>query len=222
MKRLPNVVRVLAVAGVLSLIALPSHAALLNLTLQGNPDMFVNYLDITYTESSDNFHVDGFSDTYTDPSNTQISTGFGAYTLDATITGAGVLTSGSFTIDGDVGGGPTTLLTGSLNTGAEGVAFGASSAGDGLFEFLYTVSGGSLAGDFGGIGASGGIIMSPVGGGFTDAWNVDFNNGGVGSGYADHAPLVPEPSSFLLLLFGAALCVATHRSRSRTHMSKLA
>lgn len=214
--RTRGIVRALIVVGTLSLAALPSHATLLSLTLPQNPDIAGGYLTITYTASTDNFHAQGYSTSYDspDPSSTHYDL-FSNYTLDATITGAGQLTGGSFTISGDIGNNDEVLLTGNLNPGAEGVDFGATSANGGLFQFLFTVSGGSLSNDFGGIGAQGAAIMDPVTGGFTDDWSVDFAN--ADNGDVDHK-VIPEPSSFFLLVLGTALCVATHRRRKHARV----
>ncbi|HUI08298.1 MAG TPA: PEP-CTERM sorting domain-containing protein [Verrucomicrobiae bacterium] len=197
----------------LSLAVLPSKATTIGLVLPDHPDFYAIDIGVNYTASTTKFEAIGTTDTYIDLSNTPNWIGDlpASYNLTAYITSAGELTNGTVTIQGDTDYDEIaeTLLTGNLTTGFEGSAFGATSTGDAVFEFLFTVTGGSYANDFGGIGASGGIVLSPDGGStFTDTWTSDFTNGG--HGYVDNAP-VPEPSSLLLLVLGAAMCVATHR-----------
>jgi hypothetical protein len=73
------------------------------------------------------------------------------------------------------------------------------------------VTGGDLAADYGGIGASAGVILSATG--FTGSFASDFDNLiggqlGSGSGVSDTGVPVPEPSSFILTALGL---LALHR-----------
>ena len=128
-----------------------------------------------------------------------------------------MLSAGTLTIDGDIGAGVTTLLTGNLN------AVGSDDNGGDIFEFRFTVTGGDpvVVNDFGGVGASnGGVILTAFFGDgdvpFTGSWTSDFNNSGTGSGVADSTLVaVPEPSTCGLLLAGLAglLAVGQHKKR---------
>ena len=211
-----GVVRALGIVGLFLFVALPSHAALINLTLQGSPDFYIIDLGITYSAASTKFEAIGATDTYIDPSDSYNYVGDlpSSFNLTAYITGAGMLTNGTVSIEGDTDFDTfaETLLTGNLLTGADGSAFGSTTNGVGLFEFRFSVTGGNVAGDFGGIGATVGVIITPDGSTFGGTWSSDFAASG-GFGYADNAPIIPEPSSFFLLALGVALCVATHRSR---------
>ena len=220
MKRFYRTLRIvwgITLFGVLSLASSQSNATLLNLSLD-LPDFYAYFTSVGYNAGTDAFQALGYTGTYTDSGGTH-DAGGGNYTLTATITGAGVLTSGSLTIEGEVSDlatGPGTLLTGSLTTGTEGTAFGSTNGGNGLFEFRFTVTGGILSNQFGGVGASNcGVIMSPeFAGEFDGTWLNSFSNDGI-SGFSDNAVLVPEPSTFFLLALGVALCVATHRNFKR-------
>ena len=182
------------------------------------PDFGSGFLNVTYVSTNDTFQATGYTTDYSN--GTLPLTGLGSYTLTATITDAGVLTAGTLTIQGDVGFGTQTLLTGSLNTGASGTAFGfVDPPGGSVFEFLFTPTGGNptVVQDFGGTNAANcGIILDAwfVNGGapFNGVWTNDFNNDGY-SGLADTFAAIPEPSSMLLVLLGGVCCVASLRRR---------
>jgi hypothetical protein len=236
MKRVHGVIRiarVLTLIGVFTLLAnSQSKAQLLNVQpVQVNggnaPDFYMQYLTVSYTAASGLFQATGdyyasdssenYANDYTDPSgNIDAVSGssFPAdFNLTAYITSAGVLTNGTLTIAGDItaADGPyTTLLTGTLTTGLEGTAFGATNDIEtaSTFNFLFTVTGGTLANDYHGVGAPDGFIaVYPDGGStFSGSWASDFaDTPGNGYGAVD---VVPEPSSFLLLMFAGALCAA--------------
>jgi len=182
------------------------------------PDFGADFLNVTYVASNDTFQAAGFTPVYSNGSVPLV--GLGAYTLTATITGAGLLTAGTLMIAGDVGQGTETLLTGTLNTGASGTAFGfMDPPGGSVFEFLFTVTGGdpTVMQDFGGTNAADcGIILDAwfvsSGTPFNGSWTNDFNNDGF-SGVSDNFAAVPEPSPILLLLLGGACCAASLRRR---------
>lgn len=220
MKRVHGVIRiarVLTLIGVFSLLAnSQATAQLLNLKPPTYPNFSAAYLTVQYTTNNGIFEATGnaydYADTYVDP-NTNETDWVGAdFNLTAYITSTGNLTNGTLTIAGDLGDGNgyTDLLTGSLTTGAEGTAFGATNdvhtAAE--FQFLFTITGGTLASDYGGVNAPVGYFdFFPDGSSkpFSGSWTSDFNNDG--AGYGD-VQAVPEPSSFLLLLFAGALCAA--------------
>jgi hypothetical protein len=226
-----KIARVLTLIGLFSLLANSQSKAQL-LTLQPAqvngqpaPDFTANNLTVSYAASTTIFQATGYyyddsnyDNLYTDASgNENPNDPFAAdFNLTAYITSAGILTSGTLTIAGDLVGDSvyTTLLTGTLQTGAEGTAFGATSGTDAPFQFLFTVTGGSLANDYGGVGASHGYVnyLEPDGGyTFSGSWTANFANSG--NGYADVQMAVPEPSSFVLLMFAGALCAAANMLR---------
>jgi hypothetical protein len=206
--------RFLTAVGVSVLLAfLQTQAAPLGLSPSANaPDFGADILDVTYTASNDTFQAAGFTTDYANGTVTLV--GVGSYVLSATITDAGLLVGGTLTIDGDVGQGTQTLLTGTLNS----LGF-ADPPGGSLFEFLFTVTGGNptIVQDFGGTNAANcGVILNAsfVNGGtsFSGSWTNDFNNDGF-SGLSDTFAAVPEPSSILLVLLGGACCAASLRRR---------
>jgi hypothetical protein len=189
-----------------------AKASPLNLVPLSNvPDFMGSFIGLSYDSTSETFQALGYTTDYANGS--VFLQDSGAYTLAATISHSGVLSSGTLTINGDIGGGVTTLLTGDLN------AVGSSDIGGDIFEFSFTVTGGDpvVVNDFGGIGAnSGGVILIAwFGDGdvpFTGSWASDFNNSGTGSGAADSTLVaVPEPSSISLLLVGSLVCVVARR-----------
>jgi hypothetical protein len=138
--------------------------------------------------------------------------------LQAFINQSGFLCFGSLTINGDLGTGPETLLTGTLKTGAGGTAFGFEGPpGGNIFEFLFTVTGGDpkVVSDFGGLGSGNhGVIVNAAfehgGFPFNGTWNSFFANDGV-SGVADTFVQVPEPRVTILFLVGAGAWLVIHR-----------
>ena len=175
-----------------------------------------SFISLSYDASSGAFEASGFTTDYASGSVTL--QGAGSYTLSAIITQSGVLTSGTLTIDGDIGFGTTNLLTGNLS------AIGFDNNGGDIFEFRFTVTEGDsiVVNDFGGVGVSdGGVILTAwFGEGdvpFTGSWTSNFSNSGTGSGVADSTlVVVPEPSSISLLLVGSLVCVVA-RLRCRRH-----
>ncbi len=202
----------------------------------GLPDLTGSYMGVDYIASNGAFVVDsGLTTDY------RISNGHGgvtdvgvttegSYILSATINNSGVLTGGTLTINGAVGGGSVvTLLTGNLTTGAAGTAFGYGDDGDQVFQFLFTVSGGSLESAFGGSGAAGGIVFTAgFGNGdtpFTGSWASNFNTDGTDNGVIDSFSLktvpVPEPSSILLVASGVLCMVARRRLNTPGHKQRM-
>ena len=217
--------RVLALVGMISLAAnLHSNAASLILTPGVPTDLNGSPLDVTYNATSGSFQVTGSLADYIDSSDTDTGDfGFyGGYSISATIdknTG-NVASGGTVTISDYES---DTLLTGTLESGASGTVWGYyNNSSIDQFSFLFAVSGGDVAGDFGGIGAVCGINLfadfSGNGGHdtpFAGTWGGNFNNlynggAGTGLGYADIFP-VPEPSSILLTLVGGVLCLVARR-----------
>ncbi len=195
---------------------------------EGLPDLTGSYMDVTYNAGSDAFLASGYTTDYNTSSGDVGVSIVDSYTLSATINNAGMLTGGTLVINGAVGNGNTdvTLLTGNLTTGAAGTAFGYGDGGNELFQFLFTVNGGSLKNAFGGNGAAGGIILNAWFTGtsgdqpFTGSWASSFNNNagtpGDGSGDINSFMMVPEPSSVLLVLVSGVLCAGAYCCRRNT------
>lgn len=192
-------------AGALAMcLCAPSHADLLGLDLETSPDITSLFISTSYNATTDAFSANGFAmELDTGGSTEAISSG--SFSLNATIDDTGTASAGSITIGGNVLGNGPTLLTGNLLD----FGFGTIVPGTGPFEFIFEVTGGDLAGMYGGIGASFGVVMSQALG-FSGDWGVSFN--GSGMTVSDAAPLVPAPAVATLLLGG--LFAARRRRRA--------
>jgi hypothetical protein len=193
------------------------QATQLNLT-PGSPDFIASSLSVNYgSGTSTVFSAVGTTTGYQGGSVPLISSG--SYNLFAGINHSGLLTFGFLTINGDIGAGLETLLSGTLMTGPSGTAFGFQDApGGNIFEFLFTVTGGDpiVVSDFGGLGSSNhGVIVNAFfeNGGipFNGSWTSFHNDGH--SGVSDAFAQVPEPSA-MVLLFICASAWLTIRQRS--------
>jgi hypothetical protein len=196
----------------------------------GLPDLTGSYVDVTYDYNAGSgtgaFVASGWTTDY-NTSSGRLDVAPDSYILSATISSGGVLASGgTFNIYGDVGSGDTLLLSGDLTPGSAGIAFGYGDGDNELFQFRFNVTGGTLAGDFGGNGAEGGIILNawfastsgdqP----FTGSWAGSFNNNAGtpynGSGEID-CFTVPEPGTFALVVCGlTGLLVMRRRSAMKS------
>ncbi|BAZ95164.1 hypothetical protein TspCOW1_30110 [Thiohalobacter sp. COW1] len=123
------------------------------------------------------------------------------YSLTASLdSGTGTLTSGSLEIQD---GSSVTQLSGSLT------AFGYTDAGSkDVFEFLFDVTGGALAGDF---GALGGIIIVTDTSDFTGDFGIDFTAASTSND--TFAAVVPVPAA--VWLFGSGLLGLAAAARRR-------
>jgi hypothetical protein len=178
-----------------------AHAAPLGLT-PSTPDVTAS-LGLTYTGGVFTAALAGGAGTYT-PGGEVISDL--TYLLTAAIDATGAMSSGSFSIVGEVaslGVGPTTLLSGELKK--FGFLFDASAPGFGLFEFLFDVT--SAAPGLG-FGTKGGIIMT----------SLDLTGdaaGFRGSAVSDTFTQVPEPGTLALFALGSLGLAARRRQVSR-------
>jgi hypothetical protein len=203
------------------------RADLTSLTLQPTPDIASFFIDVAYNASSHTLAASGMTTCISignpeDPNNPitfdEDSLLNGTFSLSATVDNAGVASSGSLTMGGEVLGygeaGP--LLT------ANNLSFFNSFFTDtqnpngdvAIFEFLFDVSGGEMADIFGGSGAKVGVILSWVstaGDVAQNQFTADFDNlqghtfgEGWGTAMADTAP-IPEPVTVLLLGLGALI-----------------
>jgi len=198
--------RVVLLSGlILAVVGTVCSAAPLDLT-SALPDIFSAGIDITYNAGADTFSAVGFSLQYNVPPDTTITDG--VFDLSATIDEFGVASAGSLAITGTTSGGTGgsgLLLEGSL------IDFGFSPdgfAGAPTFEFVYELTAGALAPDFGGVGSSVGVVLSS----FDEfAGEFDINYEGT-VGVADAYP-VPEraAASLTALAFAGALLRARWR-----------
>jgi hypothetical protein len=155
------------------------------LATNGLPVLSGELVVVEYSASSSNFTALGELSTYTNSSGSNVVvTTVDSYEISATINNSGILISGTLTIIGGVGGGgDTTLLTGNLTPGAV-LSYG----GNQFFQLSFTVSGGSLNGDFGGNGTACTINLnaefdhSEGDHPFTGSWTSNFDNNGSDSG----------------------------------------
>lgn len=200
--------RCLLGAALLLLASQPRVAAAtpLNLVLPEAPDILSQFIDLRYDADTDLLSADGYS--------LQIALGAGNFheihagsfhigfqTDGTTVYGSG---GDDLSITGDIAslGVSGTLLTGKI------AQFGASPIGPGVFEFVFSVTGGALADPYFGVGFAGVILGAGPGSTFTGSFDADFSNqlggqAGSGSGSADTAP-IPEPASLVLLGVGVA------------------
>jgi hypothetical protein len=174
----------------------PSQAALLNL-IPETPDIFSSFTDISYNAGTDLLTAEGFAISLDDDGvGLPEPIAGGSFDLTATIDDSGNLSAGSFSIGGTVasiGANSGTLLTGGLTD----IGFNDAGGGDPL-EFLFSVTGGDLAGLYGG---TGGIILT--GTGFT-SWATSFQNADF-AGMSDTFTVSPVPVPAAVWLFGSAL-----------------
>lgn len=193
-------------------------AAPLNL-VPTKPDIFSDSILVTYDAGSDSLLAQGYSWQLVDTSLTTYPiSGAQGFSISAIIDGSGNAVSGSLSITGTISalsaGSP--LLTGSL------IAFGFPNSGDEPLEFLFEVTGGSLAyaGMYGVPGPASqiGVILSQTGSNYID-WQHSFDNydniiGAVADSFA-----IPEPATCMFLAFGV-LALSARRGRTRVRMGR--
>lgn len=181
-----------------------AQAALLNLELL-LPDVESGFIDVQYDADSDLFTASGFALTLDfdgePPPDENILDGL--FSLSLIVDENGVPGGGTIEITGNVLDLGPDLLTGNITE------FGfMDSPGGEIFEFVFDVTGGDLAPQFGPLG---GVILDAVDSGFGGTFDTSFANSGF-SGVSDTAP-IPEPATGLSLLMGAAVWQARRRSR---------
>ena len=171
----------------------PAQASLLNL-IPEEPDIFSSFTDVSYNAGTDILNASGFAISLDDDGvGLSEPIAGGTFDLTAMIDASGTLSGGTISILGTVGGAVSgTLLTGTLTD------IGFNDAGGDPLEFLFSVTGGDLAGLYGG---TGGIILT--GTGFT-SWVTSFQNAPF-SGMSDTFAVSPVPVPAAVWLFGSAL-----------------
>jgi hypothetical protein len=215
----------LVIIAVLFLLVGNAYADLTSLTLQPSPDIASFGIDVAYNASSHTFAANGIATCIgigspDDPIVfNENSLTMGTFLISATVDNAGVASSGSLTIGGEVLGYGSTgpLLTGnnlsffnSFFTGTQNPSSDVS-----IYEFLFDVSGGEMAGLFGGSGAKVGVILSWVstaGDVAQNQFTANFDNlnghtfgEGWGTAMSDVAQPIPEPATLLLGIGGLFL-----------------
>ena len=172
-----------------------AQATPLNLNLNPYPDIYSNWITAVYNTDT-TFTADGYALTLDDDGiGVAENISIGTFDLDATISNSGVFSSGTLSIGGTVatlGFNSGTLLTGNLT------AFGYGGVND-PFEFLFDVTGGDAASLYGGVGSTGGVIMSLTS--FPSSFGSNWTSGSV-SDTSDTGTPIPEPASMFLLLGG--------------------
>jgi hypothetical protein len=172
----------------------PAQAALLNL-IPETPDIASSFLDISYNAATNILEAQGFASSLDDGVGGGGAIVGGTFNLNAEIDAGGNLLGGIIIIGGTVGAANSgTLLTGNLTDIGFSEVVGVSDP----LEFLFEVTGGDLAGAYGG---TGGTILTG-----TDfaGWLGNFANAPF-SGASDTFTVSPVPVPAAVWLFGSAL-----------------
>lgn len=169
------------------------------------PDLASAFLQVDYVAGTNVLMANGVAVEYDDGGGPeQINNGL--FEITAEINDFGDAVGGTLSIEGDLvslGYPAVSLLAGNL------LDFGFNDNGGQILEFLFEVTDGDLAPDYGGIGALIGVILD-VEATYSGDFTMSFSNGG--QGFSNTRP-VPTPSSLALLL--AASAVATRGRRTR-------
>lgn len=188
------------------------QAAPIGLVLNGSPDITSIFSDMDYNSGSQSLSVVGFAATIDDDNAGPALDfdAFGNFDILAAVDNAGVASGGSLSITGDLTstlGVSGTLLTGSL------VDFGWFGTTRDVFEFVFSVTGGSLATSqyYGLPGSLVGVIYDTGEDVFNGSFAGSFKSSGFGSGYSDTAPIIPEPMTLSFLAIGGLIACRTQR-----------
>jgi hypothetical protein len=173
-KGLSNKVR-RSVTAALILLALalndaPAQAAPLNLSLQATPDIFSDFIDVSYDAANQKFTAHGFVEHMRNGNDAPIQIVNGTFEIAANITNDGSIGSGTLTVTGEVpelGSGPGTLLAGKVTL----IGYGDSGS---ALELQFDTNGGSMASNF---GSMIGIILGQSG--FPGNFSGDFSSNSI-------------------------------------------
>jgi hypothetical protein len=175
-----------------------AHSTPLNLQLLDSPVITSAYISVGYDASENQFSAQGFPMVFYDGIKHKVYKG--GYSILADIDNTGEFIEaggGQISIQGAFSSSAPKqqLLAGSLvDFGFQFVQSGSGSY-SAIFEFLWTLEGGLLAPEFGGIGAAFGTIMGITTTG--DSFAADFS-GINGTNNGGSVP-VPEPATMLLI-----------------------
>lgn len=181
-------------------------AALLGVTIDIPAITFDNQGTLDYDATTDLLSIDATPLVYKDPSDTIFFfAAGGTVNIDIMVDFTGSLTGGvigdDLLVTGDVDTYSGTLLT------AEVSQFGYFDSGGTTdsFDFLFSITGGALASEFGGTGADLAVRLSSEQSDFTGDFSVDFSGEAKGSmGPPPYPPeIVPVPAA--VWLFGSGL-----------------
>ncbi|GEM_PF-867828 len=142
----------------------------IGLSMCQEPDIASFFITSAYNEATNQFTATGYALSLDSvgPGNA-VNISSGTYDVTATIDENGNLSSGTVTLAGDVSSHSGTLVTGTIDS------FGYY-CGTGLFEFVFSVTGGSMADEYGGIGNPVGVILSQTNT-FNGDWTSNWNGG---------------------------------------------
>jgi hypothetical protein len=188
-----------------------AQASPLNL-FERPPDIYSDYIQVSYTSASHSFSALGQAFTFDidglpPPDYDIVDAGDnpgGLFDIEAKIDNSGNPISGTLTVDGyipDLLGshGTGTLLTGTLSR------FGFPNAGGDPLEFIFTTTGGDLSSYL----PQADVILNYSG--YDGTFHQDFSNYGMGEADA----FVPEPATLTCLSFGATFLIGFARKRAR-------
>jgi len=145
----------------------PVQAAPLNLALQATPDIFSDFIDVSYDAANQKFTAHGFVEHVRNGTDAPIPIINGTFEISANITNSGTIGSGTLTVTGEIpvlGNGPGTLLAGTVTQ----LGYGESG---GVVELQFDTNGGSMASNF---GPMIGIILGQSG--FPGTFSGDFSS----------------------------------------------
>lgn len=192
-------------------------AVLLNFSHPTYPDLFSDFVNVTYNATTDQFVAQGFAESIALAAGPTTPLFQQTFIINATINASGVLQPGG-TISIGTGG---SYLTGNLTQ------FGWDNISSNLFDFAFTPTGGTYAGSYGSLGYE--VLDAQFDAAsatkFKGNFNSDFSNIRPALGYgiglshtfkANVTGAVPEPSTlFLMLTGGCGLWMVARNARRR-------